>query len=56
MEQQMTQKNSKTDKHPSGLSWERWEFPFKTLEERIMIQDWLANKPNNWHLDSTNPF
>ena len=32
----------KTDLHPSGLSWERWRFPFKTPEERELIRRWLA--------------
>lgn len=31
-----------TDKHPSGLTWERWEFPFKTPQEREMIKRWLG--------------
>ena len=28
--------------HPSGLTWERWNFPFKTPQERLQIQQWLA--------------
>jgi hypothetical protein len=25
------------DKHPSGLTWERWNNPFKTPEERKLV-------------------
>ena len=25
------------DKHPSGLTWERWEWPFKTPQERQLV-------------------
>lgn len=25
------------NKHPSGLSWERWEWPFKTPDERKLV-------------------
>lgn len=25
------------DKHPSGMTWERWEWPFKTPEERKLV-------------------
>lgn len=28
--------------HPSGLTWERWHWPFKTPQERLQIQQWLA--------------
>ena len=32
-------KSSKTNKdmHPSGMTWERWEWPFKTPEERKLV-------------------
>lgn len=30
--------------HPSGLTWERWNFPFKTPAERELIAKWLAVK------------
>jgi hypothetical protein len=25
------------NKHPSGLTWERWEWPFKTPQERQLV-------------------
>lgn len=28
--------------HPSGLTLERWNWPFKTPQERLQIQRWLA--------------
>lgn len=28
--------------HPSGLTWERWHWPFKTQAEREMIMRWRA--------------
>ncbi|MFZ9326835.1 MAG: hypothetical protein ACO24H_05180 [Polynucleobacter sp.] len=24
-------------KHPSGLTWERWNWPFKTADERKLV-------------------
>lgn len=39
--------------HPSGLTWERWNFPFKTQVEREMIVKWLAIKDL---LNNTIPF
>jgi len=41
--------------HPSGLTQERWEWPFKTEEERAMIQAWLEGKPKDL-LDDSIPF
>jgi hypothetical protein len=35
------------ERHPSGLTWERWHWPFKTDAERLQIQRWqehLASK------------
>lgn len=29
-------------KHPSGLTWERWHWPFKTDAERERIRLWRA--------------
>jgi hypothetical protein len=26
-----------TSRHPSGLTWERWEWPFKTPQERQLV-------------------
>lgn len=40
--------------HPSGLTWERWNFPFKTPAERAMIVAWRNR--NNFADDPTNPF
>ena len=28
--------------HPSGLTWERWHWPFKTPQERLQILRWRA--------------
>jgi len=28
--------------HPSGLTLERWNWPFKTPQERLQIQRWMA--------------
>jgi len=28
--------------HPSGVTMERWRFPFKTAEEQEKIRRWLA--------------
>jgi hypothetical protein len=30
------------DKHPSGLTWERWNWPFKTPEERELVREYFA--------------
>lgn len=27
----------KSDMHPSGMTFERWEWPFKTAEERQLV-------------------
>lgn len=32
------------DKHPSGLSYARWNWPFKTPEERELAAQWLAKE------------
>lgn len=45
-----------TDKHPSGLTWERWEWPFKTPEERKQIQQWYDRKAGNYEFDPSIPF
>ena len=29
------------DRHPSGLAWDRWYFPFKTPAEKEMVTHWL---------------
>lgn len=28
--------------HPSGMTWERWNFPFKTARERQLVM-WYLN-------------
>ena len=30
------------DKHPSGLTWELWNWPFKTPEERELVREYFA--------------
>lgn len=30
-------KKHNDSKHPSGLTWERWNWPFKTPEERQLV-------------------
>ena len=42
-------------KHPSGLTWERWYWPFKTPMERRQIQEWKMNQ-QNCGLDESIPF
>lgn len=27
--------------HPSGMTWERWNWPFKTPEERLLVMRYL---------------
>ena len=59
----MNQDNTKTsatttdkDKHPSGLTWERWKQPFKMPHERKMIQEWLKRKQGQDLNDGSTPF
>jgi hypothetical protein len=40
-------KKSTQDKHPSGLTWERWEWPFKTPEERVLVAQWFRKEQRN---------
>jgi len=42
-----------TEMHPSGLTMERWRFPFKTPEEREKIRQWMALNNIN---DNSIPF
>jgi len=35
------------NKHPSGLTWERWEWPFKTPEERVLVAQWFRKEQRN---------
>ena len=44
-------------KHPSGLPWHRWHFPFKTPRERAQIQRWLQRQSGDvFSGDPNNPF
>lgn len=46
---------SNDSKHPSGLTWAEWEWPFKTLEQRDkVIQFHNPNRIDN--LGTDNPF
>jgi hypothetical protein len=36
-----------TEKHPSGLTWERWNWPFKTQEERAIVAKWFKKQEKN---------
>jgi hypothetical protein len=27
--------------HPSGMTWERWEWPFKTPQERKLVIEYM---------------
>lgn len=31
------EEKGKQAKHPSGLTWERWEWPFKSADERKLV-------------------
>ena len=42
--------------HPSGLTWERWNFPFKTPKEREQIELWLIKKQCGTEFDDSIPF
>lgn len=57
MNQQETKTSAPTtDKHPSGLTWERWHQPFKMPHERKMIQEWLQRKRDGVVFDESIPF
>lgn len=38
--------------HPSGLTLTRWNFPFKTEAERVLVARWL----NRHNFDESIPF
>jgi hypothetical protein len=40
-------KKSKQDKHPSGLPWERWNWPFKTTDEKVLAAQWFRKEQRN---------
>jgi hypothetical protein len=43
--------------HPSGLTWERWHWPFKTDAERAAIAKWRTNPdPYAVVFDTSIPF
>lgn len=42
MDEENKQPVNHKDLHPSGLTMERWRFPFKTPQEQEMIRRWLA--------------
>lgn len=59
MNQNQTKTSATTtdiDKHPSGLTWERWYWPWKMPEERKMIQEWLKQKAGQDLNDGSTPF
>lgn len=47
---------AETSKHPSGLTWERWNQPFKMPHERKLIQQWLQRKKEGVVFDDSIPF
>jgi hypothetical protein len=36
-EREAIRMEKRTEKHPSGLTWERWDWPFKTFDERKLV-------------------
>lgn len=42
--------------HPSGLTWDRWYWPFKTAAERKQIQEWITRRSGQDLNDGTTPF
>lgn len=56
MQNQTKTSAATTDKHPSGLTWERWNQPFKMPHERKMIQEWLQKKTGQDLNDGSTPF
>jgi hypothetical protein len=51
-----TKTSAATTKHPSGLTWERWNQPFKMDHERKMIREWLQRKTGQDINNSGTPF
>jgi len=41
--------------HPSGLTQQRWDWPFKTKAEREQIMDWKSDTPKDLR-DESIPF
>jgi hypothetical protein len=56
--QNQTKTSAETTKelHPSGLTMERWNQPFKMPHERKMIQEWLQRKSGQDVNNSGTPF
>jgi len=54
--QKNTKTSAETTKHPSGLTWERWNQPFKMPHERKQIQEWLARRNGSFLNDGSTPF
>jgi hypothetical protein len=42
MHQESIKTSAAMTKHPCGLTWERWHWPFKTDAERKIIADWIS--------------
>lgn len=42
--------------HPSGLTWARWHWPFKTAAERAQIQRWRERQTGQYLNDGSTPF
>ena len=36
----------RASRHPSGLTWERWEWPFKTPQERQLVAKYFSRVKN----------
>jgi hypothetical protein len=58
MQQNQTKTSAVTTKelHPSGLTMERWNQPFKMPHERKMIQQWLQRRNGQDLNNSGTPF
>lgn len=33
--------------HPSGMTWQRWEWPFKTPQERKLVAQYFKEQHRN---------
>lgn len=33
--------------HPSGMTWQRWEWPFKTPQERKLVAQYFKKQHHN---------
>jgi hypothetical protein len=41
---QQDKKEQPKKMHPSGIAWERWNWPFKTDEERALAEQWVKRQ------------